>query len=164
MVRQKSVQCIAHTKLGPRCKNRTIVRFPFCWRHTESVLGLSVTKSSISGGGMGLKAKKKFKKNDIIAEYTGDQISIADAAKSKSKYIACYGGKCIDAGNATKSSVARYANDCRSGNKRSGECKGNNAKLTYHVRNGVLKVRLKALRTIVEGKEIFASYGREYWT
>ena len=68
----------------------------------------------------------------------------------------------IDADNPVRHSVARYANDCRTINKQSGQCKGNNARLSVNAE--ARKGWIVATKTIHPGDEIFVSYGRRYWT
>ena len=68
--------------------------------------------------------------------------------------------KFIDA-KKTSSSAGRYANDCRTKNVRKGNCRGNNAKLSYDNRNE--RANLKASKAIHMGDEIFVGYSRGYW-
>ena len=69
-------RCEATTKSGNRCKNRTC-RGKLCWQHLKKQEGLRVKPSGIQGAGMGLFTTKPFKKNEKIANYTGEQMSRA---------------------------------------------------------------------------------------
>ena len=67
----------------------------------------------------------------------------------------------IDANKPARHSVARYANDCRTINKQSGQCKGNNTRFSVniHARRGWIV----ATKTIHPGDENFVGYGADYW-
>jgi SET domain-containing protein len=65
---------------------------------------------------------------------------------------------------STQTGLARYANDCRSANKRAGQCKGNNSKFDMTTtRAGKTTIWLRATKNIKAGSEILISYGRKYW-
>ena len=62
---------------------------------------------------------------------------------------------------STQSCITRYANDCITGNKRAGQCRGNNSQFRpTRDRQGA---NLKADRLIRAGQEIFVGYSRDYW-
>ena len=71
-------------------------------------------------------------------------------------------GKVLNAAS-TQSGLARYANDCRAGNKRSKQCKGSNSKFSTSTRGGVTRVWLTSTELIRANSEIFVSYGKAYW-
>jgi SET domain-containing protein len=155
------VQCEAKTKNGTRCKRRTCVRGQYCFQHLASVLGLEVKQSQIPGGGRGLYTLKAVPKGRAVVEYTGERRTPQEFERDPSLYgIALTKSKIIDA-RSTQSSVGRYANDCRTKNKKAKQCKGNNTKFAGDIRKQ--KVRLRATRKIKPGEEVFVSYGRSYW-
>ncbi len=69
-------QCMANTKEGRRCKNRTC-KSGLCWIHLKRDKGLRIKPSSVQGLGQGLFVTRKFKKNERITEYTGERLSRA---------------------------------------------------------------------------------------
>jgi uncharacterized protein len=175
----KSIQCKATVARGNRqCKRRTIARSPYCYSHTESKLGVQVKKSKIRGAGKGLFATRDIKKGARILEYTGVRTTTLPPGHEKNDYITEVKvgdvTEYIDAEDPTKSSVMRYANDCRRKNK---DCTSNNSKfykyrkplpLGRSRRDGVVnrnktKVYVKSTRAIKKGSEIYLGYGREYW-
>jgi hypothetical protein len=149
---------------GRRCARQTVVTHPMCWQHTLITEGLRVRPSKIVQAKKGLWTARRFKKGDLINEYKGVHLSQQQVdskyGEYTAPYVVCNGNACIDACNPVRSSVARYANDCRSINRKNKECSGNNARL-YVMRNG--RQGLKATMSILPNREIFASYGRQYW-
>ena len=67
----------------------------------------------------------------------------------------------IDADKPARHSVAGYANNCRTINKKSGQCKGNNARFSVNIQ--ARRGWIVATKTIHPGDEIFVSYGADYW-
>ena len=47
-------RCVATTKGGNQCKNRTCKQYPYCWVHLKAKDKLQVKKSTIEGAGEGL--------------------------------------------------------------------------------------------------------------
>ncbi len=158
-----SVVCSTINSKGKRCKNKSL-KNEKCWVHLKMKDGLRIKQSNIANGGLGLFATKDFKKNDIVAPYSGPIISEAkaDQEKSSNKYLLqITKNKVIDASSPVKSGAGRYANQCKAENKRKEECKCNNAKLVKS--RDYSKAQLKANKTIKNGQEIFTNYGRDYW-
>ena len=82
-------------------------------------------QSEIVGAGLGLFTTKPFKKDQKIANYTGENLSRAAIERRyprdrRGEYVLCDGNRlnsrCVD-GKKTNSSVARFANDARGTNK-----------------------------------------------
>ena len=161
-------RCAAATRQGKgqQCKNSTCITSEFCTAHTKSLFDLSLKPSSIPRAGTGLFTMKAIPKNQKIARYTGKVITQAKYDEKPSGY-----GVAIDAppdhvmdAASTQSGLARYANDCRSANKRAGQCKGNNSKFDMTTtRAGKTTIWLRATKNIKAGSEILISYGRKYW-
>ena len=116
-------------------------------------------KSEIAGAGFGLFTTKPFKKNQKIADYTGENLSRAAIERrypgnTRGEYVLCDGNRptsrCVD-GRKTNSGAARFANDSRGTNKR------NNARFLQR------GFGIKATQNISPGREILVSYGRDYW-
>lgn len=150
-------QCTATSKSGNRCRNRTC-RGKLCWQHLKRDSGLRVKQSQIAAAGMGLWTTRRFKPNEKIGNYTGERITkqqmLARYPNNKrGEYVLCpNNGYCID-GKKTNSSSIRFANDS----------KGN----SQLKNNAVFKQGSDVLRAGPQGipanREIFVSYGSDYW-
>ena len=71
----ESHQCKAITKLGNRCKNRTL-RSKYCQPHLSQLKNLRITNSKIRDAGLGLFNSRVWRpKNTIITEYNGTRSS-----------------------------------------------------------------------------------------
>ena len=152
-------QCTATTASGQRCRKRTC-RGPVCWMHAKSQHGLRVKPSQVPTAGLGLYATRRLAKNARIAPYAGEKRTRAQVSErygsDTGQYVLCRSDKeCFDA-RKTNASLARFANDAR------GTEHTNNAKFTPGVPSGT--PLLRATRPIPAGREIFTSYGREYWS
>lgn len=155
------VQCDAITKKGTRCTRNTCKYPKQCFQHARKSTGLSLQPSSIPGSGVGLFSMKRIKKNQIISPYTGVNMTKQAYSADRSGYgVYLPGNRVLDA-RSTQSSMARYANSCRTTNKNQKHCPGNNAKLAYNARQGTYN--LKATKVIPAGREVFASYGQGFW-
>lgn len=151
-------QCIAKTANGRRCKRRTC-RTKYCWTHLMKEKGLKIAESNIPDAGLGLFAVKNFAYNRTIAPYDG----IIRNHNSNNPYVLELApDKFVDA--ARTDNIGRWANHCKSENRRRGQCPGNNAKLTGS--RGRLP-NVTATKTIradkKHPKEIFCNYGRDYF-
>ena len=168
---RKCIQCKAITSRKRRCKRTTCKYGPYCFQHTRSIEGVEIKKSKLPGAGLGLFATRKHKKGSRISSYGGEVISKAVHENRDSGYALSIGqgagpnAKILD-GRATSSGNARYVNDCRKADKK--HCpSGNNVKLPILRRprnGGPVKGKLKVMKTIQEGQEIYAPYGRGYWS
>ncbi len=153
-------QCKGVNRNGRRCKNKT-AKTEYCYTHLRKEKGLRIGKSKIRGAKEGLFATKNFRRNENVAEYTGQILTRAEKEASNSHYIfEPKRGVYIDA-RLTNEQPGRWANDCRAHNKRARECNGNNTKFSYDTRNR--KTHLKATKNIKKGDEIFVSYGPAFW-
>ena len=149
-------RCAATTKSGTQCRNRTC-RGPKCWQHTRSQEGLRVKDSQVPNGGFGLHTTKRFPAGAKIADYKGEKLTRAAVGHrykmQQGQYVMCRSDReCFDA-RRTNSSFARYANDSR------GTPFVNNARFTA---GGDAPI-LRAARAIPADREIFVSYGGDYW-
>jgi SET domain-containing protein len=114
--------------------------------------------------GFGLFATRPFKKGSIITWYDGERISRNEALNrrkiNKSSHIKSlnYLGDCIDGIKGESNMMigrggASLANDARSFVR-------NNC--SYVTKNN--NIYLKAKRDLIEGEELFVSYGKSYWS
>ncbi len=155
-----SVQCSAtKSKSKQRCKLRT-KKGPMCWLHAERDKQLRVKKSQIIGAGDGLYATADIPKNKAIDEYKG-KVTSTDPTDDSDYVLQVNSKKWIDAKKPT-SCYARFANDCRTKDKKNKKCKGNNSKLKYNYKTN--KANLVSAQKIKKGEEINTPYGRQYWT
>jgi hypothetical protein len=105
---------------------------------------------------------KAIKKGAKIADYTGDLVSIQDWNEGgEGDYGVQINKREVLDGRSTQSALGRYANHCRTANKKRGSCRGNNARFSINTKKKT--VSLKATRSIPANSEIFVSYGRQYW-
>ena len=110
---------------------------------------LRIKKSGIPNAGFGLFATKKFPKDAKVIDYLG---TIHHHQIIGPYVLELNPHKFVDAANSKY--VGGYSNTCRNNNS----CT-NNAKLTGYQGVG----RIKTKKTILPGKEIYTSYGRNYW-
>jgi hypothetical protein len=105
---------------------------------------------------------RSFKKGELITPYLGpvrQRVDFPDGDYGDySVHLNAH--EFID-GRSTQSSLGRYANDCRSVNKKAKICRGKNAKVYADTRNRRGVVR--ATKNIPKGSEVFVSYGVGYW-
>ena len=161
---RECVRCSAQTRKGIRCKNRTCKYSKFCNVHTRKLFDLYLNPSAIPSSGSGLFTSKPIPNKTRIAQYTGQIKTAAENQNNPSGYaVAIPKQRVLDAAS-TQSGIARYANDCRSANKREKHCKGNNSKFAISTRKDVTSVWLVSTKTIPANSEIFVSYGgSSYW-
>ena len=158
---RECAQCIASTRKGSQCKNKTCKYSEFCRVHTKQIFDLVLKPSQIPGASTGLFTTVAIGKNKNIARYTGQVKSLEEYNVNPTGYaISLSRGRVLDAAS-TQAGIARYANDCRAKNKRLGDCKGNNARFVVNHRTD--SVWLRSTKKIPIGSEIFVSYGTGYW-
>jgi hypothetical protein len=153
---RKSKQCIAETLYQRRCRKRTAHTHK-CWIHLAKQDNLRIKPSNIINGGKGLYSwKKSIPRGAVISKYTGRQRTKQQLDKkygdAVAKYALCNArGRCVDA-NHTTDAAARFANDAR-----------NTPFKNNSIIQGNRRFRLKASKRILPHREIFTSYGDEYW-
>ena len=151
-------RCTADTKAGCWCKART-KHGCLCWVHRALMDGTQIKQSSVPNAGLGLFAKRDFKKKEIIARYTGDLINTGAGQNLRgfegshyvlelSKLVA------IDAAR-TNTADGRMINDPRGTGKRK------NVRFVCYQRNKT--VTIKTTRAVHAGEEFLLSYGRGFW-
>jgi len=119
---------------------------------------ISVSTSMIPGSGMGLFADEHIRKGELIVAVMGEKYSSeADIELENNCYL-------LDSGDGSNDYIdvkgpAMYANDACGLSRIAGMV---NNSLFRLLEDGTLW--LEATRAIRPGQEIFASYGRPYWT
>lgn len=74
-------QCTASKLDGEQCKRNVCIWLPFCWQHTQNMLGVKISNSKALPGSLGMFAVKGFKKGELIAPYGGEILSQVDVKK-----------------------------------------------------------------------------------
>jgi Chromo (CHRromatin Organisation MOdifier) domain/SET domain len=150
-----SQRCVADTKAGGQCKAKTR-HGEYCWIHLAQLHGARIKKSTIADGGKGLFAARNYKKNEVIARYTGDLVSTdTDDNYQGSMYVLELTEEvAIDAAR-TNTAEGRMVNDARGSGHR------NNARFSINQMNKTAVLRAK--RNIKKGEEFFCSYGNIYF-
>ena len=155
-------RCSAMTLKGKRCRRSTCKYSDQCHQHTIKHKKLQIKTSQIPNSGNGLYTTQDIKKGQVIVPYGGKVITIEEYRESGSTYGIHINKKYILDGASTQSGLGRWANSCTSRNKKSKDCRGNNAKIAINAKN--MTANLKATRNISSGEEIFLSYGRGFWS
>lgn len=169
--RQKGPKCSAVNVNGTKCKRYLRFTGPHCSLHTPRLDRVVIAPSNIEAAGKGLfavdistdKNVVVFKKGEIMMEYSGEIRGLDLLKDSNEELIYAMEskiGRFIDA-RKPYSGNARYINDCRCANRRRGECEGQNARFIV-VDSG--RVFVQATKHIMNGEEIYASYGSDYWS
>ncbi|CAM9506663.1 unnamed protein product [Chrysoparadoxa australica] len=117
--------------------------------------GLVVKPSSIKAAGLGLYTTKKRDKGEVVAVYTGTELSTVEAMRTKDKsYLMRLGPQLyIDAKNHPHV-LPRYINDCRNS-------QGYN--VAFDKKPEAKCAWVVATRDIEPFCELFVDYGRWYW-
>ena len=152
-------KCAAKTKRGSPCKLKTCKWSPYCHLHSP----VDLRQSTIPNAGTGVYASRDIKKDTKVADYT-----VGTKPMAKAQLNAAYPGDTTathvwgknqnlfyDALPTVSNSIAGMFNTCRAVNKRRGECKGNNTKVTH---TGAIKTT----KNVRKDEELFYGYGRDY--
>ena len=118
---------------------------------------LRVAPSTINGAGEGLFATQAIAADETIGFYRGEVLTLREALQLKDRdyLMGGFGPNAhVDASKAF-AMPGRYVND-------SFDASRLNAR--FYKSKATRSARVVALRDIGEGEEIFASYGRSYWT
>jgi transposase InsO family protein len=147
-------RCTAEGKNGKQCRART-KRGQYCFAHRRLLCGTRITRSKVSGAGMGLMATKDFAPDETIGLYTGELRHGGGGAYYLALRMA--GGDAnIDAAR-TNTGDGRWVNDPRGMVPRVRP----NCELAGAA--GSTSARVRATRRIKAGEEFFLAYGPAYW-
>jgi hypothetical protein len=137
------------------------------------IIGLKVGKSKIQNAGSGVFATKDFAKDELIVDFSYQEISDAQLRKrydyknvqgQNVQGVAPYGlnlklgGKSGDA--ACTRNIASFVNDGYNPNPRL--AKSANVEFFLYMRPRELWLR--ATQNIKKGDELYVNYGKEYWS
>ena len=156
-VRMPSQRCTADTKKGQQCKLST-QHGEYCWLHLAQIKGARIKSSTLgAGAGKGLFAARDLRAGEAF-DYTGDYVRLDAEEKPgghKSAYILeLTEAVGIDAAR-TNTAEGRMVNDAR------GSGMSNNCRFSVNQQSKTAK--LKVLRPVKAGQELFVAYGRNYW-
>ncbi len=125
---------------------------------------LFIAPSQITLAGKGLFVSIPVFKDEVVAQFKGERLSPAEAARRARKqedgyFINCLDGTILDSMHTH--CFAKYANDptASGGNMKKNRFKTNTDISLDEEEN----ICLIATRNIKAGDEIFCSYGKEYW-
>lgn len=134
------------------CKNEAEYG-TLCWIHLALNKGLAIQESTIENAGMGLFTLIDRKKNSIITEYTGKLITPDEAKNSNSHYLLqTTKNWIIDGQDKNEIGYGRWIN----------EYKKPNVRFSWDAKNKIAKIR--AIKNIKAGEELFLNYGNSYWS
>lgn len=157
-------QCEAITSKKKRCK-RVTCRTKYCFSH-QPQLNIQVKKSNIKDGGLGVfwtgpnvKAKTKLVEYGGVLKY-GDPHEQGNESRYILELTHKNNPRYLD-GDISNTGLGSFSNSCLAGNKRNGECKGNNC--DFHPTADHNNAWLKSTKPIKHNQELFANYGRQYW-
>jgi hypothetical protein len=165
----RGFRCIGRRRDGHQCGRTSVIGCPYCFQHLRSERHLRVRPSTIPNAGKGLFAEDPlradreiiFRVGDYIIDYTGESINENQLEERYGEYTGPYaievrgrsnqrGGLFIDA--AAERGVGSLINHrARS-----------SANSVFVVDYRANRARLRAVRPIRNGDEIFVSYGNQY--
>ena len=152
-VRMGTRRYAASTKAGVQCKAQTR-HGEYCWIHLAQLRGVRIKASEIPRAGKGLYAARDFKKGDLVARYTGDQVSTGGDHDGSAYVLELSEVVSIDAAR-TNTAEGRMINDSRGSGKR------NNTRFSCN--QAAKTAVLRATRNLKKGEELFVGYGRNFW-
>ncbi len=170
----ESQQCVGTTKAGNQCSRSVVMGINLCWSHLQSEKNLKIKESTIPGAGKGLFAWAPsqgdddwvFKKNDIICEYIGAQVTNAETTRRYGKdATAPYSvGIPHTRSDIDSSCVRGYAAFTNGGNNYNSPVFPSNVawSVVAKTRTKPAIIRFKAHRNIAHGEELLVHYGDQY--
>ena len=151
-------RCVAKTKGGTQCKNKTCKQFPYCWVHLKANDKLQIKKSTIEGAGEGLfyVGKNDLPPNKKVTLYSSKK---AVSTPIEGDYVLQVGKKYID-GEDKSNFVGRYINS-PAGTKRLPNVRFSKGYKITKVQ-GRETVPIISTKKIKPNSELLLSYGKSY--
>lgn len=157
-----SARCTGTNDDGTQCDTDVSVGQPYCARHLQNIMHLEIKESLNPAMGMGLFASNPnkgpgavvFRREQDIAEYTGEVLTFPQAQARYQGYDAPYGFEVSVGGVPRVIDAACYRGAAAMANHKSWDAA--NARFVPH-QDG--RVTLRARKNIMNGREIFAPYG-----
>ena len=150
-----SQRCTAERRGGGQCGLRTR-KGQYCFFHRKLIAGTRIAKSSIPGAGQGLIATREFRRNQAVADYTGDLVQTTGRTEGGPYFLELTPGLSVDAAR-TNAADGRWVNDPRGTKRRP------NAHLGPQRGAQGQAGRVIADKRIRPGEEVLVRYGRAYW-
>ncbi len=121
---------------------------------------LYVQTSQLANAGKGLFTAIPIYKDEVIAKFEGEILSVTEAKRRAEKGIDKYfvnllNGSIMD--SMKTNCFAKYANDVKGSSQLLFK---NNAKIALDDNEDVCLIAIKKIKS---GEEIFCSYGKKYW-
>lgn len=160
-----SAQCVANCKSGRRCLHRVVIGLPYCYVHLLTIKHLRIKKSNIPNAGLGLFVEDKtkaigdviYKKDSIIAEYTGQIINKQTLEDRYGNKTAPYALRVSD-DRYIDAALERSFMSIANGYRTKAPCNAQFANPAPRTK----RINVKALKSIRNGDEILLWYGNEY--
>ena len=153
--RLQSVRCESDSNNGTRCKNRSVIGTPLCWRHLLKNNKVRIMDSEYGKGLFALDNTKGpndiiFRSGQTIVQYEGEMLRVNELEERYGRFTAPYAVKVnnnsiID--SACIRGVGSLINHAPENRK--------NCRFSYP-RNGGLQI--KATKNIRNGRELFINY------
>ena len=74
-------RCPASRNDGEQCSRNVCIWLPYCWQHTQRLLGVKVAPSVALPGSLGMYAVTGFAKGDLVAPYGGEVLKPTEVAR-----------------------------------------------------------------------------------
>lgn len=153
--RLQSVRCEADSIDGNRCKNKSVIGTPICWRHLLKNKKVRIMDSEYGKGLFALDPTTEpnaviFRTGQTIVKYEGEVLRTAEVERRYGEYTAPYAAKMNDNNiidSACLRGVGSLINHAPEARK--------NCRFSYP-RNGGLQI--KATKNIRNGRELFINY------
>jgi len=186
--RLKKMHCEGLKANGKRCGRNTIRAHPYCWQHYQKINKVIIAKSHVPDAGMGLyacdytqpKGAIVFRKGDLICQYGGEHLtkSQLDTRYGSGGQVAPYtwqhpvSQEFYD--SACKRWIGSFSNDPKGLIPKT----QSNAQIKYAEPSASSRERINQLRyeplpnmvaglyaknNIMNGQEIYVSYGKDWW-
>ena len=146
-------RCVANNAKRPQCGAK-IVKGRYCYNHQRILEGTIVLKSQFPEMGFGLVTAKDCKKNEHVAQYSGDEVALEDETDGGPYALGITRSKAIDAAR-TNTCYGRWLNDPK-GTRRKADAR-------FVINRLNKKARLITTMEVKNGQEFFVSYGPNYW-
>jgi len=158
----ESERCHGETKNGTRCSRKCVIGTPYCWSHLLSNYNLRILPSTIPNAGKGLfimnkqepEGKVIIKKGTIVCPYGGELIDKQTLDERYGKKTSPY-GIYVSTNNYRDAGCARGVGSVINHDSRK-------QNVIFTANHKSKSINIKVSRDLVNGEELFVSYGRSY--
>ena len=152
-------RCQGHARsTGQQCRKVTCKYLPLCFIHLKQN-GLQVKQSNIPNGGDGLFTLIARQRNELIGEYSGEELTDAQLQNWYGNDTAPFAFKArgnFNVDPACERCYSAYANTARGSNYQ------NNCTFIVSHQGGT-RVRVRTTKAVPANAELFVAYGANYW-